>query len=530
MHNTIFILCLPNPFRKFPLTFCKAGDKICECRDLGIFNERADFVTYDFEAIVNVFRDRALTELPRVTDMRTAIKLLTGKPKSEFSSSDEPWQLRRAVGRFAGKAAMVWLTSILEFKTIDYDNLKESPDMIALVMSAFEKAWIEITEDLRRKGEYERFVTIECEIYNAFLQTQLKGVSVSQERLNTNRASLKTAYYRAIKRLELKHGFLAQQIHSNMSWKEIESFSDICKSAYEIDSDFWRFAEIYGEFDPFLNDLATAHNSLIDYNALLRYCIDKYARIYPRFDIVGTVTSRIMVVSPGFQYLKKTSRTMVVPSLGHSLLYADFAQFEPGIVAHHSKDIGLIDLYNKGDIYAELSIVLFGDTSNRKVAKILFLSFLYGMAKENLARLIEKVSSREACSSAFSFFDRFATLCAWKENVWNTAKQQGYAVTSLGNRRYIATSDKLSPKELRWIPNQIIQGTASLIFKKALIDISRTSKNVYFLLPMHDAILVEVPVGEEVNEKRSIERAFVKAFEEECPSIKAKVTFEHFAD
>jgi DNA polymerase I-like protein with 3'-5' exonuclease and polymerase domains len=278
----------------------------------------------------------------------------------------------------------------------------------------------------------------------------------------------------------------------------------------------------------FLKNLATARNSGIDYNALLRYNLDQYDRIYPRFDIVGTVTSRILVESPGFQYLKKTSRSIIVPSKDYSLLYADFAQFEPGIVAHHSKDKNLIELYNKGDIYSELSVALFGDISNRKLSKIIFLSFLYGMSQKNIGRLIEKVSSSEAQANAFSFFDKFDTLCLWKDKVCEAGKKNGFAETSFGNKRYTKNSDSLSAKELRWIPNQIVQGTASLIFKRSLIELSKKRGCIHFLLPMHDAILVEVPIKNEFEEKKYIEEVFIRNFEAECPEINAKVTFERF--
>jgi DNA polymerase I-like protein with 3'-5' exonuclease and polymerase domains len=530
MHDNLYFLCIPNPFRKVPFLFCKDQERTFVLDDISVLACYDSIVAYDFESFVDTCRDTGIESLPKILDIRTAIKLATGKSKSEFKPNNEPWKLKKIIGKSINKKSLAWLAEIVDLKTYDYEAGENTFEMISDVMTALEHAWAQICEDLKNKREYDRFVTVETEVYNLFLNTQLKGVRVSQEKLQNQLRYLNTCYYRAIKSLELSHGFLAQQIHNNLTWGDVERYSDICESSHEVDSDFWRFVEIYGEFDSFLMNLSIARNSLIDYHTLLRYSLDQYSRIYPRFDVVGTVTARVLVESPGFQYLKKTSRSIITASAGKTLLYADFTQFEPGIVAHLSRDKILTELYNRGDVYNELSLVLFGSKNNRKIAKILFLAFLYGMSKDNLGKLIDKIASPEARKEAFAFFNKFEILCRWKEDVCNEAKATGYAETSFGNRRYIKNCDNLEAKELRWIPNQIVQGTASLIFKKSLIELSKSNSQSYYLLPMHDAILVEVPKKTIAKEKKIIESVFVKNFEHACPTIKAKVSFEKFSD
>jgi DNA polymerase I len=49
---------------------------------------------------------------------------------------------------------------------------------------------------------------------------------------------------------------------------------------------------------------------------------------------------------------------------------------------------------------------------------------------------------------------------------------------------------QLSAKEQRSAVSQVVQGTASLIFKKALLEVGKID-DVVILLPMHDALVFE---------------------------------------
>ena len=396
-------------------------------------------------------------------------------------------------------------------------------------MFGFEKAWKDLSEELKSKKEEARFYEIENPIYNLFINTQLKGILVPQDSLYNKLQELKELTYSHQKTLELEYNFIGQRIKTDMTWIDVSQYCSLKSIKDDLDYDFWKYAEIYAEYDKFLYALVTARNAFIDYNALIKYSIDAYHKIYPHLDVLGTVTGRILVASPGIQYLKRTSRSIFKSNENHVLLYSDFDQFEPGIIASFSKDPKLLELYNQGDIYNELSLLLFGDHENRKLAKIIFLAFMYGMKQERLMKFVADIAGEEAKEKGIKFFDQFKVLCAWNDKVCTVAKTNGYASSIYGNRRYLDNKGQILDKEKRWIPNQIIQGTASYIFKKSLLELSKRKKELRFLIPMHDAILLEVPSEKETEAKESIQRIFNNEFQKVCPGIQTSISFEEFS-
>jgi DNA polymerase-1 len=84
-------------------------------------------------------------------------------------------------------------------------------------------------------------------------------------------------------------------------------------------------------------------------------------------------------------------------------------------------------------------------------------------------------------------------------------------------------------KERRWSVSQVIQGTASLIFKKAIINLAAKFGPASILLPMHDAVLMQFPDGEGaqgmVTEARDV---MVSAFSLYCPGLSPRVTTGSF--
>ena len=53
-------------------------------------------------------------------------------------------------------------------------------------------------------------------------------------------------------------------------------------------------------------------------------------------------------------------------------------------------------------------------------------------------------------------------------------------------------------------------------------------KWILFLIPMHDAVLYQIPKGKLEEKKEILEVQFKKAFKEVCPKINPKVDFKEF--
>lgn len=527
MDKQPFALCLRNPMLPKPLVLWKRKD---ETRyDWGVERVRKakQVVAYDFSCLLNNFRERKLRRLPHVVDVQTAKRLCVGKPRSELRSGSEPWSIVKLLGEHVIPQSREWLAAFVKLETLDSPPEKILRD----IMEALATVWGGIVTELQSKSEADRFYEVEVPTYNLFLKTELTGIHVDKARLAEMLTDLKRQRFRSYKRLELEYGFVTQQISPRMSFADIREHVSLTCDEEDFENDFWRKAELLAEHDDFLSNLVTAHRSRIESDALLRYSVEPDERVFPRFDVMGTVTGRVMMPSPGIQYLRKTSRAIFRAAKGKKFLYADFDQFEPGIVASLSGDTRLTEIYNRGDIYEKLSETLFNDVGERKLAKTIFLAYLYGMTRERLVALVGKASHKATPAEYVrSFFTQFKQLNEWKESLCDTAKKNGFAESVFGNRRYLADKGSLSPKEKRWVPNQLIQGTASLIFKRALIELHKAIGNrAAFLIPMHDAILLEVAEADEKEVRSAVTQVFCEEFARVCPRIVPGVSFEEFA-
>ena len=245
-------------------------------------------------------------------------------------------------------------------------------------------------------------------------------------------------------------------------------------------------------------------------------------RCYPAFDTMGTVTGRILATDPSLQHLKKMYRGVLRAEKGRKLIYLDYAQFEPSIMAAVSGDPSMQALCVEEDLYRRLAKEVFGDAEHRKSAKLLFLAYAYGMRISALPDLLAAVlPERQRAEEAIrtNFLPLFTGIEDWKRNINSQLASDGRIGTMLGNHRYRTASGDLLPDEERWAVNQIVQGTGSLILKKFINELAGGFPNVAILLPMHDALLVEVPEDNAKNLTAGLLLCARKAFSDICPSV-----------
>lgn len=530
MHEFIYLICLKTPFIEQPYLLIKINDEIKVETNIAYILKFKIIIAYDFDIIVENFRTSSRKINITIYDVKTAIKLLTGKSKSDINVRDDPWGLNRVVGKYANPTTLSWLNKFnkLKIPSIDFSSDRE---ILEDLINSLEKAWQEIEEGLKSKDEAKRYYDIEVPIYNIFLKTQLNGILIDKNKLNKRLDLLKTIRYLSYKKLEFEYDFISQKITYNLQWNNIAKHVPF-DCTFDYSKNIWKTLDLFVDQNEFIRTLVSAHKSKHDYNALIKYTIDDQQRIYPRFDIMGTVTGRILVISPGIQYLKKTSRDIFLPQGGCQFIYADFSQFEPGIVASFSEDEELLKIYNRGDIYTELGNFLFPYQKeyNRKLAKVIFLSFIYGMSKKRLIDIISKVANQDVQENVIKFFKQFSRLIQWKDEVCHQALEKGFSVSFKGNKRYILKKGELSNKEKRWIPNQIVQGTSSYILKKSILSFHEKHPDALIVIPMHDAVLIEVQESKINSIKSDIYDIFCHEFSKVCPNIKTNIDFEDFYD
>jgi len=465
-------------------------------------------------------------------DVQIGMKLLCGRNKGRFRQGKEPWEIKSIVDKYIEDDVRSWLNSLQNNKVSGLDEWTlGNHTLLNSLFFAFRSATDHMLEELKSNEEYERYNDVEVPIYNIFLKTEYEGIRINNDAICSLLVDLSDRYYRSIKMLELNYGFI-RRIHSSLKIDDIKDI--ILDDQYEELSKEESLWDVIDHFPPEENDflfhLANARVCYRNRRELYKYYIEEFSKIFPRFNVMGSVTGRIIIERPGIQWLKKIYRHIFVPRDNKKFIYADYSQFEPGILAELSGNDTLKSLYNYGDIYTNLSCIIFGDCKQRDIAKKIFLSFLYGMSNENVIKNIIRISKNPSVEEQVKvFFEQFSALEVWKKNLIEKAKSVGYANSLCGNKRYINELGQTTDAENRWIPNHFIQSTASLIFKTALISISKKIPSARLLIPMHDAILLEVDSSNEDTTKQHVEKIMKKCFRQFCPSIIPKIKFQDFS-
>ncbi len=192
------------------------------------------------------------------------------------------------------------------------------------------------------------------------------------------------------------------------------------------------------------------------------------------------------------------------------LMTADYSQIEMRIMAHLSKDEGLIEAFRTGeDLHSFVGSRAFGVPIDevtpelRRRVKAMSYGLAYGLSAYGLSAQL-KISTEEAKEQMDQYFSRFGGVRDYLLDVVEQARKDGFTSTVLGRRRYLPELDS-SNRQLREAAeraalNAPIQGSAADIIKVAMIEVDRAltaaGLESRMLLQVHDELLFEVAPGE----------------------------------
>lgn len=401
-------------------------------------------------------------------------------------------------------------------------------------LHTLKSAWLETVQLLKKEAELVRFETVELPASAVFLDRQMRGMRIDQDELDKRYEALKQEKYQAFIRVAraLKvspSGFNFRNIKGHLNGTELAELANT-DDASRIEQNL----HLASVNSPLAFDIVSLIRSDRDLKTLSRLS-NPAGKCYPTFTTVGTVTGRVLVRNPYLQGLRKRYRSVIAPDEGHSLVYLDYDQFEPGILSSLSQDTALQNLYAKGDIYTQLSETVFDDPRYRSVAKQMFISFLYGMSEQRIIEVLQSGNSNGNDASEVlaekikSFFSRFSDALGYRQDMQDLLLANNRINTPLGGHRKRSGAGELNSNERRWALNQRIQGTASLIFKEAMIEIASLLGSQAILLPMHDAFLMQLPIeklAEQTNAAKLIMEGSMRKY---CPTIVPKVSLEKFS-
>ena len=293
---------------------------------------------------------------------------------------------------------------------------------------------------------------------------------------------LKINYYRELKKFAETHNVL-YQIPNDFEKKE-----KLLNLGYDIEDFSLNFLiDFLPSQDGYTDDLRKLEKTFKNFH-IFNSIPSKSIRLNPIVESFSTSTARIYHKSPSIQNISKKYRDIFVPDNQFSLCYVDYDQFEVGVMAALSNDEKMRNIYENTDAYNDLAQTVFNDISFRKKAKILFLSYTYGMTQKNLMSSIEQLGGNS--KKAKEYFAEFSTFESWKKSIYDKFQENGQISTICANYLNRQQSGDLTSKEQRSSVNHVIQGSASYIFKKALLELSKET-GVQLLIPMHDAVLFQ---------------------------------------
>lgn len=347
---------------------------------------------------------------------------------------------------------------------------------------AIAKLYLALCERARANGEIERFFAVEVPVYRLLQKAMSAGIVINATGLSEKRQEAEHDYFFCLKNYSAKHDMPLE----TPSKSAIES--KLQTAGFEFDG---VSTEYVLEFVPHEDDFGIDTIALQDFDAAKRVLSSltlSSGRTRPIIDVFGSRTSRVHLRSPSLQNMSKKYRSIITAHEGAELCYVDFDQYEVGIMAALSQDPRLAALYAEGDMYELFATTHLGLVGNRKAAKQLFLSYAYGMSRRALIdAAVSLGADRARAKEAFRLFARYEE---WKKAICANFQREGRVSTEFGNHFKRSRSGTLTGKEQRSAVSQVVQGTASLIFKKALLEVGKMD-DVIIVLPMHDALLFE---------------------------------------
>ena len=270
---------------------------------------------------------------------------------------------------------------------------------------------------------------------------------------------------------------------------------------------------------PFL-DLLLQHRDatkLMQIIASIDKAVDDRGRVHTTYEQAGSATGRIASNDPNLQNVPiKTEvgreiRAAFQAGEGYeTLLTADYSQIEMRIMAHLSRDDGLIEAFNSGeDLHRFVGSRVFGVPPEevtpfmRTKVKAMSYGLAYGLSAFGLSKQL-RIETGEAKELMADYFARFGGVRDYLRHVVEQARVDGYTTTIFGRRRPFAdltsTNRVLRENAQRQALNSPIQGSAADIMKLAMIridaDLHRLRMESRMLLQVHDELVFDVAPGE----------------------------------
>ena len=248
-------------------------------------------------------------------------------------------------------------------------------------------------------------------------------------------------------------------------------------------------------------------------------------RVHTSYNQTVTSTGRLSSTDPNLQNIPirreegRRIREAFVASKGNILISADYSQIELRVMAHLSKDKGLLTAFqNKLDVHSYTASDVFDvdikDVSNeqRRRAKAINFGLIYGMSEFGLSKQLG-ITRFDAKKYIDIYFNRYPDVYKYIEDTKQYAHDTGYVESIFGRRLYLPEINSKNYQSRmaaeRAAINAPVQGTAADIMKFAMLNVDEAlSKLTYqadIIMQVHDELVIEVS-AKHTNEVKDVVR------------------------
>jgi DNA polymerase-1 len=263
-------------------------------------------------------------------------------------------------------------------------------------------------------------------------------------------------------------------------------------------------------------------------------------RVHTSYHQAIAATGRLSSTDPNLQNIPirteegRRVRQAFIARPGYKIVAADYSQIELRIMAHLSKDQGLLNAFASGkDIHLATASEVFNtpindvSTEQRRNAKAINFGLIYGMSAFGLAKQLN-VGRHDAQNYMELYFERYPGVLTYMEDTRQIAKDQGYVSTVFGRRLYLpeinASNGMRRKGAERAAINAPMQGTAADIIKKAMLSVDAWIESLPFdevrmIMQVHDELVFEVKQQKLAEHQQKIIALMEQAVQLDVPLI-----------
>lgn len=266
----------------------------------------------------------------------------------------------------------------------------------------------------------------------------------------------------------------------------------------------------------------------------------KTSRIHTSYNQAVASTGRLSSNNPNLQNIpirtergREVRKAFIPRDENHVLLSADYSQIELRLIAEISKDVNMMEAFDKGlDIHTATAAKVYGieleevTSTQRRNAKAVNFGIIYGQSAFGLSQNLG-IPRKEAAEIIENYFNTYPNIKKYMNDTMNFARENGYVETIMGRRRYLrdinSANQTVRGFAERNAINAPIQGSAADMIKIAMIRIHQDIKDrklaSKMTMQVHDELVFDVPRSETAIMKEIIEDRMKNAIKTKVPIL-----------